>query len=718
MNPVIRFSLLIGEGQEVIGSDGKEYSSASGWIDVTGGMSSWADTEVSRQRDGLTAVITEVASPVVFDDGRARAGDFSAYVLVKRLFENYGLHAKARMRIEKRDDVDLDAYTVLHEFDLDFQHYEWQDGRVTLEGTSPTLQQELKSRGGTKYDIPVSEELFPYKFKYEPIRIQSTASYEIPGDPEYATTIGIRRELAIPLNIYFSEVETVEDHSVFLCQGQDAGLYRNRDGGNFNDIFTGQEFFLRNETGTTQRARVKGHVSATAYFKNPGAFNAKVSGDSYLKIEKFNNGSYKGEIFSGKLSLFDDDTEGRISVDINVEFDLLAGEVASMYMWVKTYDVFPNPIDQDPPTFALLTAATSFNVNWTQGSGENIIIDCTTPSTLLGKLLKNISPDPQNPYTGSIDFGTLNTKLMLAAAESIRGMENAKFHTSLNDFIDWMDTLGFGYEIDGDTLRFAQLPAFFDKTKTAIALSEASDVKIEASGDYAYTGLKIGYDKVDYENLNGRYEVNGTFEYTTGYTSNEDNVLELISPYRADHYGIEFLTWKRWKDSTDDQSDNDVFVLACEAETVDGYYVFDKEPFYLVEGISFYNARLCPAVLANENAPRLSIITGNLAFASTTNNRDAKWAFSAGTASNTPYDDLDFEPSEALFSPFLYKITVGLVESTDIGDYNGIITFKCIDEKGDFIEKKGFLKEANRSVLKEKAEEWTLFAVKDGEEGG
>lgn len=709
MNPVIRFSLLIGEGLEVTGTDGKTYSSASGWIDVTSEVSSWDETEITRQRDGLTAVVTEVASPVVFCDGRDLANDFSAYVLLKRLFEKYGLHALAKMRVEERDDADLDAYTVLHEFDLDFQHYEWEDGKVTLDGTSPALQQALKSRGGTKYDIPVSE-LYPYKFKYSPIQIQSTASYEIPGEPEFATKFGIRRELAFPIEIYFSEVDTVEDHSVFLCQGQNTKLYRNRDGGNFNDIFTGQEFFLRNETGKTQHARVKGHVSATAYFKIPGLANAKVSGDSYLKIEKFNNGSYEDEIFSGKLSIWDDETGGSVSANIDAEFDLLPGEVASMYMWVKVYDVMNNPADDEPPTIAILTAANSFNVTWSQTSGESITFDITTPATLLGKLLQKISPEGQR-FTGSIDFSTLQRTIMLAAAESIRGIEGAKFHTSLNDFIRWMETLGFGYEIDGTVLRFAPLATFFDKSKEGIALSEASDVKVEASGDYAYTSLKIGYDKVDYENLNGRYEVNGTFEYTTGYTSNEDNVLELISPYRADHYGIEFLTWERWKDSTDDQSDNDVFVLACAASTEGGYYVFDKEPFYLVDGISFYNASLCPATLANENAPRLGIITGNLAFASTTNNRNAKWAFSAGTASNTPYDDLEL--TGGLFSPFLYKITVGLVESTDIKDYGGIITFPCIDETGEEVTKKGFIKEASRSVRKEKAEEWTLYAVED-----
>ena len=71
------------------------------------------------------------------------------------------------------------------------------------------------------------------------------------------------------------------------------------------------------------------------------------------------------------------------------------------------------------------------------------------------------------------------------------------------------------------------------------------------------------------------------------------------------------------------------------------------------------------------------------------------------------------ELTGGLFSPFLYKITVGLVESTDIKDYGGIITFPCIDETGEEVTKKGFIKEASRSVRKEKAEEWTLYAVED-----
>ena len=53
-----------------------------------------------------------------------------------------------------------------------------------------------------------------------------------------------------------------------------------------------------------------------------------------------------------------------------------------------------------------------------------------------------------------------------------------------------------------------------------------------------------------------------TTEYSTGITIT-DNVYELISPYRADAYGIEFLVQKRGKDTTDDESDNDVFFVGA-----------------------------------------------------------------------------------------------------------------------------------------------------------
>ena len=726
MNPVIRFSLLIGEGLSVTGTDGKEYSNASGWLDVTSELSSWDETEITRQRDGLTAVMTEVASPVVFCDGRSLPGDFSAYVLLKRLFEKYGMYAAAKMRVEERDDVDLDAYTVLHEFDLDFQHYEWEDGKVTLDGTSPALQQAIKSRGGTKYDIPVSE-LSPEPFKYSPIQIQSTATYEIPIEPDFSNDgYGTIRNFLVPFSITHIETETIPNRSLITSTNQGQDFYRNEDASSDKKKFTGQDYFVRNDTDNKEisASPISVAVNIKAKFSVSAGMNVTTINYSQVKLLKFKGTSNESTQTIGTWNVYAGWDASTHVTEVNIDrlATLNAGESLSL-VYVAGINITDTESGWSPIFNLYVHTFDELKVTWYQTSNEQITIDAVEPSKLLYALLSRVTGDPQK-VSGSIFWGDIGYKPMLAAAESIRGIGEAKFHTSLNDFIDWMETLGYGYEIRGMELAFYKLEMLFHRgDANTTELDEASDVKVEASGDYAYTSLKIGYDKVDYENINGRYEVNGTFEYTTGYTSNEDNELELISPYRADHYGIEFLTWERWNDSTDDQSDNDVFVLACaEAKNDDGQWEFDKSLCFYVSyslEIKFYNARLCPAFLAQAHSLRLGIIAKDreIAFVSTTSNNKAVFAqLNEDTkeyevTGGTPYDS--FEPSEALFSPFLYKITVGLVESTDIKDYGGIITFECIDETGEPITKKGFLKEASRSVRKEKAEEWTLYAVED-----
>lgn len=90
--------------------------------------------------------------------------------------------------------------------------------------------------------------------------------------------------------------------------------------------------------------------------------------------------------------------------------------------------------------------------------------------------------------------------------------------------------------------------------------SSFSSFEYKVDSSRIYSLVRVGYDKQDYESMNGRDEFRFTTEYTTGIDIT-DNVLELISPYRADVYGIEFLSQKRGQDTTDSESDNDVFLF-------------------------------------------------------------------------------------------------------------------------------------------------------------
>ena len=73
--------------------------------------------------------------------------------------------------------------------------------------------------------------------------------------------------------------------------------------------------------------------------------------------------------------------------------------------------------------------------------------------------------------------------------------------------------------------------------------------------------------KIIYNSINGRGEFNFTNKYTTGCTVS-DKSLKLISKYRCDSYGIEFMAQKRGAESTDNESDTDVFFVLCKKQGI------------------------------------------------------------------------------------------------------------------------------------------------------
>ena len=182
---------------------------------------------------------------------------------------------------------------------------------------------------------------------------------------------------------------------------------------------------------------------------------------------------------------------------------------------------------------------------------------------MLNRLLRSITD--KNNVTGEIATG-VDERLdmaMIVPAESIRGLPNAKIYTSYTKFANWMSAeFGFVPVIGDEKVTFVHRDTLFQDTEIKDLQDSTSDLEYNVNAGLVYSGVKVGYDKQDYDSVNGRDEFRFTNEYTTGITLT-DNVLELVSPYRADVYGMEFLAEKRGEDTTDSDSDNDIFFVGA-----------------------------------------------------------------------------------------------------------------------------------------------------------
>ena len=146
-----------------------------------------------------------------------------------------------------------------------------------------------------------------------------------------------------------------------------------------------------------------------------------------------------------------------------------------------------------------------------------------------------------------------------------------------------------------------------------------SDFQFKVDSSRIYARVKVGYDKVDYECLNGRDEFRFTAEYTTGLQVT-DNKLELVSPYRADAYGLEIVSQKRGSSSTDNESDNDVFIvgamLAYNKVIGKAEYVLERNADWKIAGVlnsdAMFNVMYWQKAMLKANAKYIGMFADSL----------------------------------------------------------------------------------------------------------
>ena len=421
----------------MVGSSVVDIDNKDNCIDATSMINNRLDIKGSLSRVDFGGVIRKCGSEIKFS-GEARE------MLIKEYRAKY-LKSQAAIAIYAIDN-NWEYSIKSFECPLDFGKFSWDSNLAYINCIDNSAAAVIKANKSTQYEYPVSDLKEESKLYYDGISVRNEVTFEFAGNSveneSYTTSFveGSSYCIWIPPFNYVKENLSI-NNSIDYCD-QKEGLTAARgqsawDGSGPNTNTT--SCFLECMQDCTisldlTNLRVWGRNES---MENPYYLNLMFQ---LYKIPI----SGLPECILGQMPSYRG-TDHDYYCEIKGDFSLLKGE--KLQLVLRRFDLFGD-IGIGKTTFYMSNEAGE--VVWNDLT-DPVDIDVVSPVSLLNKLLLSMS--------GSIDIrgeiketvnGVVNERLkntMLAAAESIRGMKEAKIYSSFSKFCEFMEA-EFGYVYD------------------------------------------------------------------------------------------------------------------------------------------------------------------------------------------------------------------------------------------------------------------------------
>lgn len=537
-------------------------------------IQNWDEIKFSRKRSGLEGITRTFTSKFLF------VGE--AYDLI--LEEYLSKYLASNASISVYTITNSHTYDEFFSCRLDFGSLTYDGNTVSINSIDDSVANIIKANKGTQYEYSVDELKDEARLYYDRLSYVGSATYYCGGRTLESGSIlvdavsGSDHYMTIPMYIGSSEIVSGSGIEV-----KDVGASGNL-----------ESCLIYTEKATSVKISIKGAYSWDG---------ASLAADMQLKTKsgtllKEWKGGWGGESISVNW-------DGEVTLSADDGIVLLAAYNTKFALYY----------------FSSLKITMEF-----PSIGLPIDIDAIKPVTILKRLLKSMNGG-NDGIDGEISSG-IDERLdncVILTAESIRGIPKAKLYTSYTKFVNWMEAeFGFVPVINGRVVSFRHRNNLFGENNVKDLGSNIADFEYKIEESRIYSRVRVGYDKQEYESMNGRDEFRFTTEYTTGVDIT-DNVLELISPYRADAYGIEFLAQNRGKDTTDDESDNDVFFVGATLSSNDKKYKLIRVGWN-VDGVlspdTMFNTMYWQGAMLQANAGYIGMFTNKLSYSSSDGNSD------------------------------------------------------------------------------------------------
>jgi len=616
-------------------------------IDVTDHLVNWADIGSTISRKDYGGALFELSNKFEF---AFEAANMLRYNFMQ-MFDNQTYGVKIIIK-ERQEDW---TYKEIFSADLDFATFEDDGNKVSISGISSNLISLINSNRSQVYDIEVSE-LQELSGKYQ--------AY-LPGMP-YLSKGFLYEPLVLKSSLkYVPFGEEVSKNGFEQKRGSSGYEDVNRAGIDVRDFFNTKNEIALNSSGTESSEADSIIFEAKEdlrNFKIDIKFNYNAIVDSTgvnVNIASFFRLAFKnaGQSQWTQLKRVEagQQVNSVISIPVKKGFKLRANIITSIF-----------PVDE-PITHKINFER--FDISY-EYRNQPFNIDGFTTKGLLKGLVDKITKKKDVDVKIELEspYNLIEENSMLASGESARSIPLSQVHTSFDKFSKFMETVyGAVWAIEKDVsgkeyVCFKSRNLMFSDDVVA-RIKNYRDLKINVNEKLLYSGVTIGFDNQDYNSINGRDEHHFSVNYKTG-NNLTNSILRLNSPYRADCYGFEFATHDRLKETTDRDSDSDIFVISTEihgSSTQGGLALIrrvynnksylDKSSDNRLFGIDFlttsvlnplahdddyiFNAKFSPRLLLEANSRYLASFTNSLTFTSHEGNSGV--TIRLRDKNNTPY---------------------------------------------------------------------------------
>lgn len=649
----------------------------------------WREAEVvSKASDSKWIPRREFTTPIQFVRDGAR--------ILSSLLFTHGITAKCILRIEKLDTYSQ-SYNLWYQGDVDFTTFEEDDVSVTVSLVERGLVGTLVSRRNTPYEIELKQS-DPTIF-LDGVKLNARAEW-ILGDSEELSAVdyemGTTIARSIPCFPFGSNIQAGNFLSPMTSStsGQ-KGNFLNP----YTSLFFGTMFAVAVATESWLDVNIYGQLPLGFWFNTswmPSSSRPYAEARIIVKASAWrytppsqpvNYGTY----IIGTSDWYSGDTWHYPYVYLNGDIPFFPKD-CHMVLTVELETRFTDP--DLPNSFDLFEqdgriqffADTSiFRLRYnarvapTRAKGiryieflDRFIKEMTDGQYgAVSNYLTNTDTSPSFRFK-NFDNSPFNT--MVTSGLSLRGVSEAVIKTKFSDIEqDAWSRWGLDWTVEGNNIRFEPLEYFFNDNML-FEVNLVKNMTVTPLVDKVFNNLDVGYTDRDNDIIGGREEFNIMTSYLAKDNDVIDNTESLITPYRADVYGIESVRAKTAdEESKDNKGDNDVFLIEIDPRfysDVQAYKPLKFSNFDLV-GITdkkdMYNIALSPKRMLYRHMRRLvgMKISDVLTFQTSERNSELESTLWSGTIIENSDVDLtstswsyqgmthNFSP---LFQPFIIEV--------------------------------------------------------------